>query len=114
MWIFPGEDPDEKAKQLHVPPPPTTPKPTDSQPEQAPKEEGPMDPLAAMMAPPSRAPSSMKRPGGISSATPGRLPPGMMMPPGSGMKAQGANAGGTSAPPQYAVFTPKPTPKGDD
>jgi hypothetical protein len=107
-WILPGQDPDEVAKPLA--PPPITTVAADSNPDPVPKQEGPVDPLAAMMAPPSRVPSSMKRAGGIPKAIPGRYPPGVMMPSnGSQTKTPGATAGGGSEPPPFAVFTPKTT-----
>ncbi|KAG7359509.1 WW domain containing protein [Nitzschia inconspicua] len=108
-WIFPDMDPNEEIQPLA--PPPKTPVPSNPQPVPTPKDD---DPLAAMMAPPSRAPSSIKRPGGIPKTTPGRYPPGMMPPVSSGMSNSGASAGGgpasfaASAPP-FAVFTPKLT-----
>ena len=80
-----------------------------------PADEGPADPLAAMMAPPSRAPSALRRPGGGAGATPGRFPPGMRppMPPGAATPA-GRPPAAPGAPPSFAVFTPKPAAKKED
>ena len=107
-WIFPGDDPDEVAEPL--PPPPTTmPKvdPQSAEPTAEPKVDTSNDPLATMMAPPSRAPSAMKRPAVGPKTTAGRYPPGMMTPGGPGGMPSPA-VSGTAAPPQFAVFTPKP------
>jgi hypothetical protein len=60
-----------------------------------------------MMAPPSRAPSAMKRSGLGAASTPSRYPTGMMMPPGGMPSPATVSAGGP--PPQFAVFTPKPS-----
>jgi hypothetical protein len=78
VWVFPGEDPAEKAKPIAPPPmavsslatAPATPAAAESN-----------DPLAAMMAPPPRPlkPVSAKKPPN-SSSMPG--PPGAMVPPG--------------------------------
>jgi hypothetical protein len=94
VWVFPGEDPAEKAKPVGPPPMVTTPaKPA---PETAPNPS--TDPLAAMMAPPRRGPSAMRV---RSMQTPQR--------PGLGV---GGSGGGPmpGAPPQFAVFQPKPKP----
>jgi len=112
-WIFPGDDPDEVSKPL-APPPTITPKANEESAAIAtPKENTPKDPLAAMMAPPSRVPSAMKRSATVSKSTPSQYPPGMMVPPGAGgpggMLSPPAISGGAAAPPQFAVFTPKPT-----
>ena len=112
VWVFPGEDPAEKAKP---PPPPPTSMPAAEKQEEKPKPDMATDPLAAMMAPPQRTPASFGRsrpgvPGGVP-PTPRSLYPGMPPPmpglagpgaPGPGSKAAGA------APPQFMVFTPKP------
>jgi hypothetical protein len=90
VWVFPGEDPDEKAKAT-AGPPPTVIKETAA----APAPSAVADPLAAMMAPPqSRIRRSPAR-GGVSRV------PGMM--PGSLPPAAGG-----AVPPKFAVFTPTP------
>jgi Sec23-binding domain of Sec16 len=114
-WIFPGDDPDEVAKPI-APPPIMS-----AAPEAAPKpaNDAPLDPLAAMMAPPgSRIPSAKKKKPGMTGpggrGGPIGFPPGMMPPTGptasmtSPSPAAGASAGGPP-PPQFAVFTPKPS-----
>lgn len=97
IWVFPGDNPDELAKPIG--PPPTMAKaPADSPATPAAEESksaAPLDPLAAMMAPPKRAPSSFKRPGQVGAGTPSRGYPGMPSPSGA-------------PPPQFAVFQPKP------
>jgi hypothetical protein len=95
VWVFPGDDPDELVKPIG--PPPKT--PMASKPEPGPEPDAPTDPLAAMMAPPTRrAPgSSMSKPRGY----PGMSSSGMLSPAAAG------------APPQFAVFQPKPATKED-
>ena len=109
VWVFPGEDPDEKAKPIGPPPTVMT---ASEKPEESPKVS--KDPLAAMMAPPQRA-SSFRRSSSILSQTergspasryPGMLPPGAVKPPGS---MPSLSAGGP--PPQFAVFKPAPIAK---
>ena len=108
VWVFPGEDPQEKAKPIG--PPPTavsTPKADDAGPPA--QSSSSLDPLAAMMAPPpKRAPSSSLR---RSAARPSPMIPSMMMmPPG----AAGAPIGGDPStpmrgpPPQFMIFKPSP------
>ena len=83
VWVFPGEDPAEVAKPIG--PPPTTP--------MAAAASTPAlsnDPLAAMMAPPQRAPRALGK-----KAMPGSMPPL----PGTPMGAP---------PPRFTVFAPKP------
>jgi len=97
VWVFPGEDPDEKAKPIG--PPPMTPTALATAPETQQTPTTPTtssDPLAAMMAPPQRNPSSLRR------ATPSGRTPGMRMPTGPG-----APPPVTSPPPQFTVFKPK-------
>jgi hypothetical protein len=103
IWVFPGDNPDELVKPIA--PPPTMPTTTPSTP--APEPSTSNDPLAAMMAPPSRGPSSMKRPGlgGTPRGYPGSMPGFGGGPPGSAPPSAGG------PPPQFAVFQPKPTPK---
>jgi hypothetical protein len=111
-WIFPGDDPDEVAAPLA--PPPIVPKAAlEATPE--PANNAPLDPLAAMMAPPSSRIPSKKSPA-VSGGPPGvpfagRLPPGMMQPvgsrPGLVTPAQGGGMKTMPTPPQFAVFTPK-------
>lgn len=91
VWVFPGEDPAEKVKP--IPPPPTamgatTPVPAPTQ--------ASNDPLAAMMAPPSRAPSAKKtpqRPPGGKPGFPGAMPP---------------RSTAAKPPPNFAAFAPPP------
>lgn len=104
VWVFPGEDPDEKAKPTG--PPPTT--PLASSPSPAPTHAVASDPLAAMMMPPKRAPSNFQMKSKSVGATPNRpyMPPMMMFP---------GQASPNGPAPQFAVFTPKPTvTSGDD
>jgi hypothetical protein len=96
VWVFPVVNPDELAEPIGAPPTipaagPSTPGPTVAN-ESKPT---PDDPLAAMMAPPKRAPSSFKRPG----ATGGNYTP------------QGMASPLAATPPQVAVFNPKPSTK---
>jgi len=110
VWVFPGEDPEEKAKPIG--PPPTalsTPKKDNAGP--PPQSSSSLDPLAAMMAPPPRAPSSSLRRSGGPAARPSPMMPSMMrMPPG----AAGAPTGGVASPimggppPQFMIFKPAP------
>jgi hypothetical protein len=110
VWVFPGEDPDEVAKPIG--PPPTAPATTEK--EETPST-APKDPLAAMMAPPQRAPSfrrsssalSTMENAGISAASryPGMVVPGVSHGPSSA----GAFSAGTP-PPQFTVFKPAPAP----
>jgi hypothetical protein len=122
-WIFPGDDPAEVAKPL--PPPPMVPKagtptsaPTGGRSNDASlgnqKNETLSDPLAAMMAPPSRAPSSVNRSGYGGSAAmrrSGQYNPGMMPPGGP---PPGLLSPAPVPVPQFAVFTPNPTAKRDE
>ncbi|CAJ1954685.1 unnamed protein product [Cylindrotheca closterium] len=107
-WVFPGDDLDELAKPMA--PPPLMPSGGDSKPaiEPEPKPDS-NDPLAAMMAPPSRRPAALRRPGATPSMPPGGggMPPMPGMPPMMmpGMPSPAAG-GGAAAPPQFAVFTP--------
>ena len=87
VWVFPGEDPEEKAKPIGPPPTATT---AAESTEESPK--APMDPLAAMMAPPQRAPSFRRtssilsqneRGGSLASRYPSMMPPGVAKSPGS-------------------------------
>lgn len=59
-WIFPGDDPDEVAKPLAPPPIIPAKKETEEKDEsmQTPSKEVANDPLASLMAPPSRTPSA--------------------------------------------------------
>ena len=117
VWVFPGEDPAEKAKP--PPPPPTAMAAAPTEEEKPKPPDMATDPLAAMMAPPQRTPGSFSRArsagptmghGGASGVppTPRSLYPGMPPMPGStgppGMPA--AAAGG--APPPFMVFQPSP------
>jgi len=91
VWVFPGEDPAEKVKPIAPPPMAVAaPAPAEST---TPKSD---DPLAAMMAPPPRAPGARKTPGRNPAPKPGGLPPGM--PPRSAPK--NLNFSAFAAPPQ--------------
>jgi len=104
VWVFPGEDPAEKAKP--VGPPPTTPIIAEDRAVSCPAP-APADPLAAMMAPPTRVPT---RASSVGPAT-NRAPiPGMM----PGGPPTTPSASGAPPPPQFSVFQPKPTPDGDE
>ena len=106
VWVFPGEDPAEKAKPIG-PPPMTPAKKEDSKQEEAKSEAvatPPADPLAAMMAPPRRPPSSFRRPGATPGAARPGAPPTFMMPPGAS-PAMGAKT--MQPPPQFKIFKPK-------
>eukprot|EP00526_Cylindrotheca_closterium_P004161 CAMPEP_0113637722 /NCGR_PEP_ID=MMETSP0017_2-20120614/19755_1 /TAXON_ID=2856 /ORGANISM="Cylindrotheca closterium" /LENGTH=4255 /DNA_ID=CAMNT_0000548783 /DNA_START=113 /DNA_END=12880 /DNA_ORIENTATION=+ /assembly_acc=CAM_ASM_000147 len=107
-WVFPGDDLDELAKPMA--PPPMIPGAGDPKPAPEPETKPDAnDPLAAMMAPPSRRPAALRRPGGTPSMPPGGggMPPMPGMPPMMpGMPSPAAAGGGAAAPPQFAVFTP--------
>jgi hypothetical protein len=96
VWVFPGEDPAEKAKPVGPPPMVTT--PAKAAPQTAPVPSN--DPLAAMMAPPPRGPSAVRA--RSMQSTPNR--PGF-----GGVGGAGPMPG--AAPPQFAVFQPAPQPK---
>jgi hypothetical protein len=85
VWVFPGEDPAERARPIG-PPPTVTTTPAKSAPPTAPVPSN--DQLAALMAPPPRG-----RPG---QTTPNRSGFGIGPIP--------------EAPPQFAVFQPQPKP----
>lgn len=96
VWVFPGEDPEEKAKPIG--PPPTaavTPQGSSSSPlaPAAPSD----DPLAAMMAPPQRPPSALR-----ARSTPNRFPTKSLSPSSSLGSAPKVTT------PHFAVFQPKP------
>ena len=99
-WIFPGDDPNDVPAALG--PPPTTPmaekKSEETKDKKPEKPATPGDPLALMMAPPSRRPVSKKN----QSKVPGAGIPGMKMPPTNSSSA----ATGKAPPPQFAVFKP--------
>ena len=110
VWVFPGDDPDELVKPI-APPPiiPAKKDDDDGGPGGLPptpaggggnKPPEPLDPLAAMMAPPSRSVSALRRPGAAGS-TPSRGYPGIPGLPGR------STASPMAAPPQFAVFQPK-------
>lgn len=98
VWVFPGEDPADVAAPIA--PPPIALNTGDAPPAPAPSKPATNDPLAAMMAPPTRKPASLRR--GPSASTPGGGYPGMMSP----MSGMGSPAAAGGAPPQFAVFTP--------
>ena len=90
VWVFPGEDTDEKAAPLA--PPPIIPRKTEAPELVEPKGPSAADPLAAMMAPPNRRGLPAR-----AAATPGATAKSATSkPPTSSMAA-----------PQFAVFTPK-------
>jgi len=93
VWVFPGEDPDELAKPIG--PPPTlvkTPKPTSSTSADTLARN---DPLAAMMAPPQRAPSAFR--GRALGGTPNSL----------SLANTPQSLSSAKSPPQFVVFQPK-------
>jgi hypothetical protein len=101
-WIFPGDDPAEIAKPLA--PPPTTPMvKSDSTPVSTPKPASD-DPLAAMMAPPSRSrlttPNSALR--GPPRIPRSHNPMGTNAPPSSATPVASP-----AATPQFVIFQPK-------
>jgi hypothetical protein len=99
-WIFPGDDPVEVAKPLAPPP---IMKPSDkapSTPALAPSE--PNDPLASLMAPPSRATSRKGLPPTMARYADPLASMGNMSTPGTSLKKD-------AAPPKFAVFQPIPT-----
>jgi hypothetical protein len=102
VWVFPGEDPAALAKPIGPPPMATTPS-QEVQKDDA-SNEAPPDPLAAMMAPPPRSISSLRR-HPVAPLQVAGLPTGMMLPPG----ALSTTAPRTPAagPPKFMVFTPK-------
>lgn len=83
-WIFPGDDPN--AEDFTAGPPPTAAE-LKKTPVEEEEKKAPQDPLAAMMAPPSRAPRSAIPQKKTPMLNPGGMPP---------------------SPPKFAVFTPKP------
>lgn len=89
VWVFPGEDPAEKVKP--IPPPPKALGVPSSAPAPTPASN---DPLAAMMAPPSRAPSARKTPS--NTGKPPAFPPGM------------APRSAPSKPVNFSAFAPPP------
>lgn len=105
VWVFPGDNPEELAKPIGAPPTipfagPSTPRPSVT--EEA--KEMSNDPLAAMMAPPKRAPSSSKRPGASGGNYTPQGYPGMS-------NSAGISSPLGATPPQFAVFKPKPSTK---
>ena len=93
VWVFPGENPEEVAKPIGPPPTPQTVQVATPTP---PAHTMSNDPLAAMMAPPPRAPAGLAGKARNAPATPGHRIPGMIV-PGSAPAA---------APPTFAVFQP--------
>jgi hypothetical protein len=103
VWVFPGEDPEEIAKPVG-PPPMAMSTPTRDVSSSTQSDDNSLDPLAAMMAPPKRAPSSLNRPMSTSHPVPMQ---GMMMPPGANtlnVSALSKQAGIQSPP--FMIFTP--------
>jgi hypothetical protein len=118
-WIFPGDDPQEVAKPLA--PPPTTPAVKGNKEAMSTPTAASNDPLAMMMAPPTRttpkadhlsslmAPPSRSTPSSAIRGPP-RIPrfhnaPGAKAPPAEKTPA----ADSSSAYPQFVIFTPKPS-----
>ena len=102
VWVFPGEDPIEKAKPIG--PPPLSMKATsnnDKNEATSDAKAATIDPLAAMMAPPKRGPSAGTRTRGLNSSirpSPSSMP--IMFPMGidAGSSTQKSN--------KYNVFVP--------
>jgi hypothetical protein len=113
VWVFPGDDPAELAKPLAPPP---TAKPKEEQEKEEEKKAEPLDPLAAMMAPPPLRMAAKKRPTAITpsggpNAKFNPMMPGMAMGgPGVGMGAgtpgKAAVKPGKGAPTMMAGFNP--------
>jgi len=101
VWVFPGEDPAEKAKPIG--PPPKVPVPVAKVEETNEKDTTKFDPLAAMMAPPPRAVPSIRR-SDAASRPPLNSTPGIFMPPGATIPGMVKDS---KAPPTFMVFTPK-------
>lgn len=97
VWVFPGEDPAEKAKPIG--PPPKVPDASMAAPKAEPAAD-PNDPLASMMAPPPRITSASKkaRPIGAPMRANYGMPPGMVSSQGGAAPPMPAN---------FAVFQPK-------
>jgi hypothetical protein len=98
VWVFPGEDPVERAKPIG--PPPVAVAVVNDKNDATTATTPTMDPLAAMMAPPKRGPSALSR-----SRTPTSIRPSPASMPV--MFPMGLNDG-TSAQPstKFNVFTP--------
>lgn len=117
-WIFPGDDPVEAAKPLA--PPPTTPVVKENQPPAGTPSAASNDPLAMMMAPPSRSTprsdplSDLMAPPSRSTPSSGlRGPPRIPrshnpMHPSTSSSSGKPPASSVSAPPQFVIFQPKP------
>ena len=104
VWVFPGEDPEEKAKPVG-PPPMTMLTPTKDADKLDESNSTSYDPVAAMMAPPRRAPSSLHRHGAATHASP--MPGMMMMPPIAGTSTPAFSPMGTGGlPPKFMIFKP--------
>ena len=107
VWVFPGEDPDEKAKPIGPPPivSPVTPmKPSEMTAiTNTSTTNVSHDPLAAMMAPPTRLPPSVNRQR-VSTTMTTPSAPGTIS--GHGTEVQTPIR--PVAPPQFSVFQPTP------
>merc|ERR1712070_831423 len=104
VWVFPGEDPNEVAKPIGPPPTAVIAKAEEIKEEKEKKpDSASLDPLAAMMAPPPRAVSSLRRPG--PGLPPSSSMPAMYMPPGPGTNKP---SNGGNEPPTFMVFKPNP------
>lgn len=114
-WIFPGDDPAEVAKPL-APPPIITPKTSDDAAAVSSTPAASNDPLAALMAPPSRA-MSLKKSGPPSRryadplASMGNVSSTPMtgLPPISSKNVPESPMRLDASAPKFAVFQPKPT-----
>jgi len=103
VWVFPGEDPNEVAKPIGPPPTVVISKAEEVKEEEKKPDSARLDPLAALMAPPPRAVSSLRRPGlGL---PPSNSMPALYMPPGATTNKLNNNS---NAPPTFMVFKPNP------
>ena len=96
VWVFPGENPEEVAKPIGPPPTPHMSQLQEFTMPTPPVATMSNDPLAAMMAPPPRAPAGFAGKARNAPVTPGHRIPGMII-PGSAPAA---------AAPTFAVFQP--------
>ena len=110
VWVFPGEDPAEKAKPIG--PPPRSVQATtknDAKEGNSSSNTSKLDPLAAMMAPPRRGPSALPRSRTHNSSVP-PSPASMPM-----MFPMGIDIANSAQPlPKFNVFTPPPAPASHD
>ena len=107
VWVFPGEDPLEKAKPIG--PPPLATNQNISCGVTTDKRDTNIDPLAAMMAPPKRGPTAITRTRGQNSSirpSPASMPIMFPMDTDFGSSAQPSN--------QYKIFVPPALARIDD